>query len=183
MNPGGARKRDRTRPERVFLGLGSNLPSPDFGPPKAVVISAVALLAAAGVPVVACSRLYRSTPVPASDQPDFVNAVVEVAAVQEPAAMLAMLHGIEARMGRSRVGRNAARVIDLDLLAYGARVSDAQHEGAPVLPHPRMHLRAFVLKPLAELAPDWRHPLLGVGIAALLRGLPEQDIAEPLAEA
>ena len=89
-----------------------------------------------------------------------------------------MLHAVEADFGRVRGERNAARVLDLDLLAYGEWVSTP--EAGVELPHPRMHERAFVLKPLAELAPDWRHPILGNSIVQLLGMLPPGQIAEPM---
>ena len=127
---------------------------------------------------VARSRWYRSAPVPPSDQPWFVNGVAAVETTLDPAALLALLHSVEARFGRVRREKNAARVLDLDLLAYGERVSAP--DDVPVLPHPRLHQRAFVLRPLAELAPNWRHPRLGMGVQALLAALPPQSVAEPL---
>ena len=163
----------------ILIGLGANLASPEFGAPPKSLEAALALIAERGVRIAARSRWYRSAPVPPSDQPWFVNGVVAVETVLEPAALLEVLHGVEARFGRVRRERNAARVLDLDLLAYDDRVS-AEGE-APILPHPRLHERAFVLRPLAEIAPDWRHPRLGRGVASLIADLPPDAAAEPIA--
>jgi len=162
----------------ILIGLGANLASPEFGAPPRSLEAALALMIERGLGIAARSRWYRSAPVPPSDQPWFVNGVVAVETALEPAALLEVLHAIEARFGRVRREPNAARVLDLDLLAYDGRVS-AEGEN-PVLPHPRLHERAFVLHPLAEIAPGWRHPRLGRTLAALLAGLPPESAAEPL---
>lgn len=133
----------------------------------------------AGLRIVGRSRWYESAPVPMSDQPWYVNGVVEIDTDLDPASLLALLHEIEAAFGRTRSVRNEARPLDLDLLAYGDRV--LTEEPAPLIPHPRLHERAFVLLPLAELAPDWRHPALGEGIQALIGRLPRDQITRKLA--
>ena len=168
----------KLRHEPVFVGIGGNLSSRRYGPPRAVVTAAVMALPAAGIGVRRHSRWYASAPVPASDQPDFVNGVLEVETLLEPAALLAALHAVEAEFGRERTLRNAARILDLDLLAFGDRVCNG--DDGPTLPHPRLHRRAFVLRPLVELAPDWRHPVLGRRAAELLAALPPGQRAEPL---
>jgi 2-amino-4-hydroxy-6-hydroxymethyldihydropteridine diphosphokinase len=113
--------------------------------------------------------------VPASDQPRYVNGVVLVETGLAPADLLAHLHDIEAAFGRVRRGRNEARVLDLDLLAYGRRIAAAP--ARPTLPHPRLAERAFVLLPLSEVAPGWRDPVDGGPVAEMIAALvPGQDI-------
>lgn len=161
----------------ILLGLGANEPS-DIGPPQATLEAALALLPAEGVIVTARSRWYRTAPVPASAQPWFVNGVAALATDRDPADLLALLHRIEARFGRKRRERNEARPLDLDLLAYDDLV---RREGEPpILPHPRLHQRAFVLLPLSDVAPGWRHPVLGRSVEALVLALPPDQAALPL---
>lgn len=161
----------------ILLGLGANLPSA-AGPPRATLEAALAALERAGVKVTARSRWYRTAPVPASDQPWFVNIVVAVETKLGPADLLALLQTIEAQFGRQRGVRDEARTLDLDILDYDGRIEEI---AGLVLPHPRMHLRAFVLRPLAEIAPDWRHPKTGETVAALTAALPPEQKAEPIA--
>ena len=162
----------------ILIALGGNLNSAEFGPPRAVLGQAMALLAAAGVRIVDQAPWYHSAPVPVSDQPWFVNSVAHIVTALAPAALLALLHRVEAGLGRqrpegrrpaggraetSRSERWAARIIDLDLLSYGDRVIGDRTEDGLVLPHPRLADRAFVLTPLADLVvdrvPAWRHPV------------------------
>jgi 2-amino-4-hydroxy-6-hydroxymethyldihydropteridine diphosphokinase len=163
----------------ILIALGANLPSPHYGTPRQTCEAALAALAAQGVDVVRRSRWYQSDPVPPSGQPPFVNGVAELKTELSPADLLALLHRIEQEFGRIRRLRNEARVIDLDLLAYGERVSTAGE--VPELPHPRLAERAFVLLPLADLAPDWRHPVSGKRVADMVACLPPGETAEPLA--
>jgi 2-amino-4-hydroxy-6-hydroxymethyldihydropteridine diphosphokinase len=107
---------------------------------------------------------------PPSDQPRFINGVAEVATELAPAELLERLHRIEAAFGRVRLQSNEARVLDLDLLAYRGCISAPG--ASPILPHPRLAERAFVVLPLAELAPDWRHPVSGLSAAGLVGRLP-----------
>lgn len=163
----------------VFIGIGGNLPSPRFGDPLSVMTAAVGALGSAGIAVVRRSRWYRSAPLPPSDQRPFVNGVLAVTTSLEPHPLLDALHAIEAAFGRVRGEVDAARILDLDLLAWGQRVVDG--DGGLWLPHPRLHLRAFVLAPMSEIAAAWRHPALGKSVDALLRDLPPGQWVEPLA--
>jgi 2-amino-4-hydroxy-6-hydroxymethyldihydropteridine diphosphokinase len=162
----------------ILIGLGANLPSPRYGDPLDTCEAALEALSRAGIRVRARSRWYRSAPVPPSDQPWFVNGVAEVETELDPVGLLALLHRIEEDFGRARRTRNEPRILDLDLLAYGDRVSAPGEE--PALPHPRMAERAFVVLPLADLAPGWRHPVSGLTAAELAARLPSGQTAEPL---
>lgn len=166
----------------ILIGIGANLPSPRLGPPLATCEAALRALAQEGLRVIRRSRWYRSQPVPPSDQPWFINgvAVLALEGAPEPLPLLALLHAVEASFGRVRGERDAARVLDLDLLAHGDRLIDPGKEGL-VLPHPRLHERAFVLLPLSEVAPGWRHPRLGAPLDELIARLPPGQVAEPLA--
>ncbi|MCU0837524.1 MAG: 2-amino-4-hydroxy-6-hydroxymethyldihydropteridine diphosphokinase [Rhodospirillales bacterium] len=163
----------------VFVGLGGNLASAPWGSPRAVLEAAVATLAGQqDIRLLRRSRWYRSPPQPPSAQPWFINGVLEVATHLPPGALLARLHAIEAGFGRVRRVRNEARILDLDLLAYGSLVSAAAD--SVQVPHPRLHERAFVLAPLCELAPAWQHPRLGRSAEQLLIALPGERVATPL---
>ena len=153
----------------ILVGIGSNLAAPHFGTPQKTASAAVAQLPALGVAVIRCSRWYLSQPVPPSDQPWYVNAVAIVETRLGPAALLRTLLALEARFGRRRSVANAARSLDLDLLDYDGRQVATERL---LLPHPRLHERRFVLAPLAEIAPDWRHPRLAMTAGELLRRLP-----------
>ena len=161
----------------ILIGLGANLPSPQFGLPPKTLEAAIEAIEARAVRVTACSAFYESAPVPASDQPWFTNAVISVETALDPGPLMDVLLEIEDQFGRRRDAPNAPRILDLDLLAYGTVVSAP--DACPVVPHPRMHLRAFVLLPLAEISPDWRHPGLGAPVSALIARLPEGQTAQP----
>jgi 2-amino-4-hydroxy-6-hydroxymethyldihydropteridine diphosphokinase len=162
----------------IFVALGANLPSLAYGRPSSTLAAALDMLDEHRVRVIRRSRWYETAPVPMSDQPWYVNGVAEVATDLLPGALLQALHAVEARLGRVRGTVNAARIIDLDLLAYGGRIATDW----PVLPHPRLHERAFVLQPLRDIAPDWRHPVSGLGINAMLARLESGQVTRPLAD-
>jgi 2-amino-4-hydroxy-6-hydroxymethyldihydropteridine diphosphokinase len=161
----------------ILIGLGANLPSPQHGPPVATLEAAVAALAARGLAIRARSRWWESAPVPISDQPWYVNGVVEVETALDPEALLVLLHEVETAFGRHRSVPNAPRILDLDLLAYGGLVRPGPQP--PLLPHPRMAERAFVLYPLRDIRPDWRHPATGQSLAALVARLAPEQIVRP----
>ena len=160
----------------VLIGLGANLPS-SGGAPQETCEAALDSLRAADVTIVRRSRWYRSAPVPPSSQPWFVNGVAAVDTVLDAVALLALMLEIERQFGRVRGAPAAARPLDLDLLDYRGEVRTGAP--APELPHPRLHERAFVLVPLAEVAPNWRHPLLGLSVEALIEALPPGQAIEP----
>jgi 2-amino-4-hydroxy-6-hydroxymethyldihydropteridine diphosphokinase len=165
----------------ILVSLGANLPGPDGARPLQTCRRAAAALdALPGLRLRGLSRWYASAPVlpegqQAGEQPFYVNGMahLESAAAVDPAALLARLLALEAAAGRVRGEPNAPRVLDLDIVAIDSLVRDAPD---PVLPHPRAHLRAFVLLPLAELVPGWVHPRLGRTVEALIAGLPAQEI-------
>jgi 2-amino-4-hydroxy-6-hydroxymethyldihydropteridine diphosphokinase len=181
--------------KHALVALGSNL---NFGgnPPKAVISEAVNALNAEGISLVGLSRLYRTPCFPAGAGPDYVNAAALVTSrhTADPEKILASLHRVEAGFGRERLSRWAGRTLDIDLLALGDLVApdlagfrhwqnlplEAQARLTPdrlILPHPRMQDRAFVLVPLADVAPDWVHPVLGLSVREMLAALPAADRA------
>jgi 2-amino-4-hydroxy-6-hydroxymethyldihydropteridine diphosphokinase len=163
----------------IYIGLGGNLRHPQYGCPKATLEAALRDLERRGGRLSRLSPWYRSAPVPASDQPWFVNAVAEVSTDLCADALLAQMHTVEEAFGRVRSVTNAARLIDLDLLDFRGEIA-AGGPGKATLPHPRMAERAFVLRPFADLAPDWRHPVTGTPIAALVAALPATQLIERL---
>ena len=181
-----------------LIALGSNQRHADHAP-RDIMDAAVKAMPGNGLNVMARSRLYRSPAFPPGSGPDYVNAAVAVETTLNPVEVIALLHRIEAEFGRVRRERWAQRVLDLDLLALddailpdvtGWRVwadmpLEEQMRRTPeqaILPHPRLQERAFVLVPLNDIAPDWRHPVTGATVSGMLAALDSQDIAalEPL---
>lgn len=168
----------------ILVSIGANLPGPDGALPLETCRRAAAALdALPGLRLRGLSRWFVTAPVlpagtcPRPAQPPYVNAVahlmVEPGGVIDPAMLLQRLMALEAAAGRVRGVPNAPRVLDLDIVAIGDMVRRAPD---PVLPHPRAHERAFVVLPLAELAPGWVHPVLGQSVEALIAGLPSQEV-------
>ncbi len=155
-------------PDLVLVGLGANLPS-SAGSPRQTLEAALDRLAVHGVRILRRSRFWRTRPVPISDQPWFVNAVAAVETNLSAAELLDLLHRIEDSFGRTRTVLNAARVLDLDLLAYGRTVLAAPPR--PLVPHPRLAGRAFVLLPIRDIAPAWVHPVSGATLDAMIGAL------------
>lgn len=146
-----------------MVALGSNLRG-GYPSSEALLEAALAALPAAGLTVLARSSWWRSQAWPDPSGPAYLNGVALAAAEQDPEAVLDALLRVEARFNRRRAERNAPRTLDLDLIAHGRRIVDAP---GLTLPHPRAHERLFVMGPLAEVAPAWRHPLLGRTAAEL----------------
>jgi len=164
----------------IFIGLGANLDHPRYGSPVETLSRALARLEDVGVKLVRRSRWYRTSPVPVSDQPWYINAVAEIRTGLGPESTLAALNRIEELFGRVRSERDAPRWIDLDLLDYNGDIKSNNNNKLINLPHLKLHERAFVLLPLAELAPAWRHPVLREAITALIARLPPAQKIAPL---
>jgi 2-amino-4-hydroxy-6-hydroxymethyldihydropteridine diphosphokinase len=157
-----------------MIGIGSNLPSLDGTRPIVTARHAIITLShIPGLDLVGLSRWYESDPIPASSQPLYINGVAHLRGRIEPAELLAILQRIEAQAGRSRGQANAARTLDLDIIAIGDLVRSAPD---PILPHPRAHLRAFVLQPLADVMPNWVHPHFRLTLPQMLAALPAQGV-------
>jgi 2-amino-4-hydroxy-6-hydroxymethyldihydropteridine diphosphokinase len=162
----------------ILIAIGSNLPFPPHESPRDVCEAALARLGEEGVKVIQRSRWFESAPVPPSDQPWFVNGVAQVATSLDPEPLLERLQAVERAFGRERAAANAARTLDLDLLAYGERVGE--WPSGLILPHPRMAERSFVLLPLLDIAPDWTHPTLRRTAQALVAELESLDGIRPI---
>jgi 2-amino-4-hydroxy-6-hydroxymethyldihydropteridine diphosphokinase len=154
----------------ILIALGSNLSS-HAGDPAATLRAALADLRDNGVTPIEISSFYRTPAWPDPRDPEFVNAVAHVRTELSPKQLIAQLHKTEAAFGRVRSAKNAPRSLDLDILDYEGRIED----GPPVLPHPRMASRAFVLVPLHDIAPDWRHPLSGTSVSDMLQAVPQAE--------
>lgn len=155
-----------------WLSLGSNLPYGELQPID-VLKAAIAALESAGLDHIAVSSFYQTEPVPKSDQSDFINCVVAGRIMSDAQGLLALCQSIEQSFARDRATRWGARTLDIDIIGYGQTVLPSVQEWHAVarsmhadttmpelvLPHPFMHQRAFVLKPLCDVAPDWQHPV------------------------
>ena len=156
----------------VLIALGANLPGVDgAGPLQTCAQAASALGGIAGLRLAALSPWYQTAPLPPSGQPPYINGVARLEGAAEPAVLLAALQAMEQAYGRTRSEPNAPRTLDLDIVAMGGLIRAAPD---PVVPHPRMHAREFVLRPLLDVAPGWFHPVLGASARALLDALPPQ---------
>ncbi|SEP83301.1 2-amino-4-hydroxy-6-hydroxymethyldihydropteridine diphosphokinase [Thalassovita taeanensis] len=180
--------------QEVLIALGANLPSKAGGPAQSLSMS-LQLLEEKGLVVAAVSRFYQTPCFPVGAGPDYINAAARVTTTLSPEQVLAVLHGVEAEFGREREVRWGRRTLDLDLLAYGDLVlpdretqkawmdlpAERQRLEAPeqlILPHPRLHERAFVLVPLSDVAPGWVHPVLGRTVTQMCADLPASARAE-----
>lgn len=178
-----------------IVALGANLPSAEGDASETLRSASRILHAEPNISITAISRFWQTPAVPAGSGPDYANAAALIATPLPPDGLLARLHAIEARFGRDRsTGRWSARVLDLDLIALDRLVlpdaatqrgwmslsADRQMAETPdrlILPHPRLQDRGFVLAPLAEIAPGWRHPVTGLTVRTMLAGLPAGALA------
>jgi 2-amino-4-hydroxy-6-hydroxymethyldihydropteridine diphosphokinase len=156
----------------VYLSLGSNL-----GDRAKNLQDAIAGLRTAGIDVTRISSMYETEPVDYLDQPWFLNCAVEAETELPAVALLKALRQIEANMGSKKLVSKGPRLIDLDILLYGDETIDTAELQVP---HPRMHLRRFVLEPLAEIAPNVRHPVSGLRAAEMLANLPDESTVRKL---
>lgn len=160
-------------PATALIAVGANLPRAEQDARATCLEAVQALRDTPGVWVEAVSHWYESAPVPPSGQPPYVNGVVRCLTELSPDALLDCLHTIETRNGRERSVPNAARTLDLDLIAFDNLCRQSERL---VLPHPRAHERAFVLFPLNDVMPDWLHPRSGENMQALLKAVQGQEI-------
>ena len=154
---------------RILVGIGANLIPEGFSSLQNGLNAAMEMLAEFGICDVQCSSWYETSPVPKSEQPLFRNAVFSAVTDANPQQLLKRLNDIEARMGRVRTVRNAARVLDLDILDFNSQAIDLENL---IIPHPRMHQRTFVLIPLQEIRADYIHPVTKRPIFSLINELP-----------
>ena len=157
----------------ILIGIGANLKTPEYGSPRLTCEAAIDEMEKAGLTITRRSNWFKSAPVPISDQPWYINGLIAVETALGPLELIALLHGVEKHFGRVRGEKNAPRTLDLDLIAYGDKIIGRQGGDEPGLtvPHPRLESRAFVLLPLREIAPGWRHPALGLSLDAMIVGL------------
>ena len=160
---------------KAFIAIGGNLIPQGYETLEDVMKDAFATIdALSDISIVGCSNWYETAPVPISDQPWYLNGVFAIETSLDAKALLAQLHEIEASFGRVRNVRNEARILDLDVIDYQGEIHDDE---TICLPHPRMHLRAFVLLPIQDLDPSWHHPVTGKSVGQLIEEMPEgQDI-------
>ncbi len=167
----------------ILIGLGANLPTETYGPPRATLGAALTLLQQRGVTVRNRAPWYESAPVPISDQPWYVNGVCEVLTDRSARDLVQVLLETELQIGRVRTVQNAPRIIDLDLLAYHQQIRRGDDRKDLSVPHPRMYRRAFVMLPLRDIQPGWRDPVSGRSVDEFICNLPDDQTARKMVDA
>ena len=165
----------------IFIALGANLSSKDYGTPKKCLEASLRFLHSEGVTTQKRSSWYRTAPIPKSEQPWYINGVVQVHYSLSSLELMSLLVRTEIHFGRVRNERNEARVLDLDLIDFRGEISkELATDSSPELqiPHPRLTERAFVLLPLSEISENWRHPLTGQHINELISNMPSNQEIE-----
>ena len=158
----------------ILIAIGANLPGLGGDSPlETCQAGAQAVRAIPGLNFVALSPWYRTAAIPRAEDPDYCNGMIRMEGEIAPAELLARLHEIEERFNRVRSVPNAPRTLDLDVIDLNGTIRAVPD---PILPHPKAHLRAFVLRPLLDVAPAWRHPTLRRSVATLLAELPPQQL-------
>jgi 2-amino-4-hydroxy-6-hydroxymethyldihydropteridine diphosphokinase len=158
----------------ILIAIGANLPGPfQQTAEETCRLAAAAIKILPNLRFRALSGWYRTTPIPPSGQPDYCNGMIRMEGTVPPEVLLQQLQAIEASFGRVRGVPNAARTLDLDIIDMNGMIRAVPD---PVLPHPRAHLRAFVLRPILDVAPGWHHPALQSSVTSMLVDLPQQNI-------
>ncbi len=156
----------------IYIGIGSNLNGKNNETPLQNCKKALKEIKKE-VNISKVSSWYKSEPVPVSNQPWFVNTVIEISTNKSSLDLLKFILNIEENFGRIRVKKNEARIIDLDIIDYKKKIIYKKNE--LITPHPRMHERSFVLFPLSELSPKWVHPIKKKGIQELINNLKDRQ--------
>ena len=167
----------------IFIALGANLSTEDYGSPEKCLETSLKFLHSQGVIIQKKSNWYRTAPIPKSEQPWYINGVIQVDFHLSSLELMSILLRTEVHFGRVRKERNEARVLDLDLVDFNGEIcKERATDRSPELeiPHPRLTERAFVLLPLSEINPNWRHPLTGQYINELICNMPSNQETEIL---
>ena len=167
----------------ILIGLGANLPTKQFGPPRAALGAALQAIENSGMRIKQRASWYQTAPVPISDQPWYVNGVAELETYLSPMAIIYALLELEKNFGRVRTVPNAPRILDLDLLAYNDEIITGSTPTDLTVPHPRVHGRSFVILPLREIAPNWCDPVTGRSIEDIAKHLPKDQQAHKMTDA
>ena len=158
------------RVKKVYLGIGSNL-----GNKKLNIEKAKTRLELHKIKILKCSNSYETDSWPNPTNPKFINVVVEIKTIIDPVNLLKICKSIEVDLGRKKTKKNDPRICDIDIIDYNHQILKENTQGL-ILPHYAMHNRSFVLLPLFELNPSWKHPITKINIIKLMNSLPIQDL-------